>query len=154
MAEAAPGSAEPARRRQGEGGHHHGPRGGGPLGRFLGRFIAVALVGVLAAGLAAGLTTATARPAAASAFLVAATPSHGSVLPTAPQEVSLTFSEPVEVVGDGVAVVGPDGGRVDPGTVRRPRPEVVSVSLPGVVAVTRQGAYTVAWHVVSADSRP
>ena len=95
-----------------------------------------------------------ARPAAASAFLVAATPSHGSALPTAPQEVLLTFSEPVEVVGDGVAVVGPAGGRVDPGTVRRPRPEVVAVPLPGVVAVTRQGTYTVAWHVVSADSRP
>jgi len=95
-----------------------------------------------------------ARPAAANAFLVAATPSHGTALSTAPQEVLLTFSEPVEVVGDGVAVVGPDGGRVDPGTVRRPRPEVVSVPLPGVVAVTRQGTYMVTWHVVSADSRP
>jgi copper transport protein len=104
----------------------------------------ISVIGVLAA----------ARPAAASAFLVAATPAQGSALTTAPQEVLLTFSERVEVVGDGVAVVGPAGGRVDPGTVRRPRPEVVAVPLPGVVALTRQGTYTVAWHVVSADSRP
>jgi copper transport protein len=137
MAEAAAGARPPAR-----------PpallRATGVLAVLLGIIGVIGVIGILA----------TARPAAASAFLVAATPSHGSALTTAPQEVLLTFSERVEVVGDGVAVVGPAGGRVDPGTVRRPRPEVVAVPLPGVVAVTRQGTYTVAWHVVSADSRP
>jgi copper transport protein len=116
-----------------------------------GRWIRLGIAGILA--VLTGLLV-LARPAAASAYLVAATPSHESVVPAAPQEVVLVFSERVDVVGDGVAVVGPSGGRVDPGTVRRPRPEVVVVPLPGVVAVTRPGTYTVSWHVVSADSRP
>ncbi|HEU5160424.1 MAG TPA: copper resistance protein CopC [Streptosporangiaceae bacterium] len=122
-----------------------------PRTRWSGRLVAAAALAALLGAL--GLL-ATARPAAASAFLVAATPARGAVVTTAPPEVLLTFSEPVEVVGDGAAVVGPGGDRVDPGTVRRPRPEVVAVPLPGVVAVTRQGTYTVAWHVVSADARP
>jgi copper transport protein len=109
---------------------------------------------VLLAILVAGLGLATARPAAANAFLVAATPPDGSVLTTAPHEVQLTFSEPVEVAGPGVAVVGPDGARVDPGVVRRPRPEVITVRLPGLQVSSRQGTYTVRWRVVSADSRP
>jgi copper transport protein len=122
--------------------------------RFGRRAAAWAVAAALAVAAPAAALLGAARPAAAEAFLVATTPSHGSVVTTAPQEVVLIFSERVDVVGDGVAVVGPGGVRVDPGTVRRPRPEVVSVALPGVVAVTRQGTYTVSWHVVSADSRP
>jgi copper transport protein len=93
-----------------------------------------------------------ASPAAAHATLVGSTPANGTVLPVAPEEVRLSFSEPVQPVG--AAVLGPDGDRADDGTMRRPNDTTVVLRLPGLRVRAPSGTYTVTWRVISADTHP
>ncbi|HEV2375126.1 MAG TPA: copper resistance protein CopC [Streptosporangiaceae bacterium] len=91
-----------------------------------------------------------ASPADAHAVLVSSSPADGAVLKTAPARVSATFDEPVGVSSDSLRVFAPDGVRADTGgTVHGRNPDTITVVLqPGL----GHGTYTVAWHVVSADS--
>ncbi|WP_116212919.1 FixH family protein [Streptomyces olivoreticuli] len=111
-----------------------------------------ALLGMLLAALlcAAGPGAAT---ASAHAALTSTDPADGSVVPTAPQQVKLTFSEGVLLNGDSLRVLDPQGARVDEG---RPshvggRSGTAAVGLRGGIG---NGTYTVAWQAVSADSHP
>jgi copper transport protein len=71
------------------------------------------------------------------------------VLPLAPGSVRLVFNEPVDLVGRGVRVVGPDGRRAEREPVR------VSGSTVSVgVAATEPGTYLVIWRVVAKDTHP
>src|SRR5207248_7764125 len=73
----------------------------------------------LLAGLALGLLAALALPAgpaSAHAGLVRTQPVQGSVVPDAPAEVVITFTEHVTLVPGKIQVIGPDGKRVDRGT--------------------------------------
>lgn len=90
--------------------------------------------------------------ASAHAVLVATRPGSLSVLKTAPKQVTLTFGEQVQVTPRGVRVLGPDGAEADNGRAGHltGRGDTVGVGL----RATAQGTYTVAWHVVSADSHP
>lgn len=99
--------------------------------------IAVALIGPLAGR------------ASAHASLVGTDPSPDTTLDDSPSTVSVTFDEPVSVDLAGIRIYGPDGERVEQGSSRLvDGGRTVSVGLePG-----RQGTYTVAWTVVSADS--
>ncbi|MFF8843550.1 copper resistance protein CopC [Streptomyces sp. NPDC015127] len=110
---------------------------------------AVVLVGTLIGALLAG-----AGPAAAHAALLTSNPKDGAVVPTAPKEVTLTFSEQIAMGDDSIRVLEPSGKRADTaeirdlgsgGTVR------YGVSLH---AGLPDGTYTVAWQAVSADSHP
>lgn len=90
--------------------------------------------------------------ASAHAVLGSTQPHALSVLQTAPKQVTLTFGEQVQVTARGVRVLGPDGSEVDnrrAGHITG-RGDTVGVG----VTSTAQGTYTVAWHVVSADSHP
>lgn len=90
--------------------------------------------------------------ASAHAVLGATNPGSQSVLQKAPKQVTLTFGEQVQVTARGVRVLGPDGSEVDnhkAGHITG-RGDTVGVGL----KATAQGTYTVAWHVVSADSHP
>lgn len=109
-------------------------------------------IGVLAGALL--LVILLAVPARADAVLVGSTPVDGSVLPASPSEVQLVFSEPVRAVPDGLAVIGPDGDRVDDGVVRSPRPSVLVLRLPGLKVRSLTGTYTVTWRVVADDAHP
>jgi copper transport protein len=91
-----------------------------------------------------------AAPAEAHAALLKTDPAAGSVLDTAPKEVRLEFSEPVQLRFGGVRVFDARLGRVDRGQARMAAPAVAVVSL-GQLA---RGPYTVAWRVISADSHP
>jgi copper transport protein len=93
-----------------------------------------------------------AQPASAHAMLVGSDPSDRSWNATAPEQVTLTFNEPVEVVADGIRVFDADAQRVDTGSWSGPAdPEVVGVELP---ADLPDGGYVVTYRVVSADSHP
>src|SRR6266498_440881 len=95
-----------------------------------------------------------AGPATAHAVLVATTPAGFQVLDTAPREITLRFSETVDVSLAEVRLLGPRGA--DIGGVSRPaypagKPDTISVTVPKKLA---GGTYTVTYRVVSADSHP
>ncbi|GHC36214.1 copper resistance CopC/CopD family protein [Streptomyces cinnamoneus] len=110
---------------------------------------------LLAAVLAALLCTLTlgAGTASAHAALTSTDPADGSVVPSAPQRVELTFSEGVLLSADSVRVLDPRGERVDEGRPQHVdgRSESAAVTLRGGIG---DGTYTVAWQAVSADSHP
>ncbi|WEH34493.1 copper resistance protein CopC [Streptomyces sp. AM 4-1-1] len=114
---------------------------------------AAALLATLAC-LLFGLLLAGAGPAAAHAALTGSDPKDGAVVATAPEQVTLTFSEQVAMGADSIRVLDPTGERADTGgpldlqdgsTVRH------GVALRGGLP---DGTYTVAWQAVSADSHP
>ncbi|WDZ87154.1 copper resistance CopC/CopD family protein [Micromonospora cathayae] len=113
-----------------------------PVGRLL------ATVGLLVALTA--LLLVPAGPASAHAVLVSSSPSASSVVPSAPAEVVLTFSEAVRQVPDKVRVIAPDGSRADRG-----EPSfsggLVTVKVDPAGA---RGTYLVSYRVVSADNHP
>ena len=88
--------------------------------------------------------------AGAHAFLDHATPSVGSALERAPEQVSLRFSEPLEAAFSWVKVVDANGRQVDRGdkAVKGGDRTEMSVSLPTLPA----GKYRVQWRVLCADT--
>ncbi|MDT3398548.1 copper resistance protein CopC, partial [Streptomyces sp. B1866] len=130
------------RRHAREGVSGRAPRAARPL-PLLGALLA-ALFGLLALG---------ATPAAAHAALTGTDPADGSVLQTAPRQVSLTFSEGVLLSADSVRVLDPRGRRVEDGRARHldGRSNTAAVALH---AGLPDGTFTVAWQAVSADSHP
>ncbi len=93
-----------------------------------------------------------AGPALAHAALLSTDPEDGTVLPRAPQTVTLTFSERVGTSLGAVRVIDPTGERVDDGQpVRSDAGRKVTVALPDA---GEQGTYVLTWRVVSEDSHP
>lgn len=86
---------------------------------------------------------------AAHAELTAIVPSDGQVLDAAPDEVVLTWSEPVSLTG-GSARVLDDTATVVSGEARV---DGTTLTVPIDVALG-DGTYTVAWDVISLDSHP
>lgn len=89
----------------------------------------------------------TAPPALAHADLVAATPEPGSVVPTSPMEVRLSFSEEVEPRFSGFEIVGGDGRSLPVGEIAV---EGKAMAAP-LTETLAPGKYRVDWHVLSAD---
>ncbi|MGW4756614.1 copper resistance CopC/CopD family protein [Streptomyces chartreusis] len=92
-------------------------------------------------------------PASAHAALRGTDPEDGSVLKSAPRDITLTFTESVGLLEDSFRVLDPDGRRLRTGEPEHARggAETARVTLPAKLA---EGTYTVAWRVVSADSHP
>ncbi|MEV4535884.1 copper resistance protein CopC [Asanoa sp. NPDC049518] len=107
------------------------------------------IVAALVVGWAA-LFLAPAAPASAHAVLESTSPAANSVVPVAPPEVVLTFSEAVRQVPDKIHVVAPDGSRADTGA---PVFEDASVRIP-LKSGGANGTYLVNYRVISADSHP
>jgi copper transport protein len=91
-----------------------------------------------------------ASPASAHAALVASDPASGTVVPDAPNKVTLTFSESVQLISGKVQVLAPDGSRADQGP---PQQDGATVTIPLRTGGGR-GTYLVSYRVVSADSHP
>jgi copper transport protein len=108
-------------------------------------FICAALFTITAAAWAA--------PASAHAKLESSSPAPSSVVKVSPPQVVLHFDEDVETDFGSVRVYNATGERVDVGGARHPSsdPHDVAADLPAHLA---DGAYVVAWRVVSADSHP
>ncbi|MEU2333037.1 copper resistance protein CopC [Streptomyces sp. NPDC013172] len=98
-----------------------------------------------------GALLAGAGPASAHAALTGSDPAQGVVVPEAPDQVSLTFSENVSMNSNSIRVLDPRGKRVDTA-----KPDNLSATTYGVQLKSGlgKGTYTVAWQVVSADSHP
>jgi copper resistance protein C len=101
----------------------------------------------VAALLTVAATIATATPAFAHAKLIASTPTAGEALAAAPQQISLTFSEPVTPAANTVAIAGADGTAWTVGT---PAVAGAVVTVP-VQPAGPAGAYTLTWRVTSSD---
>lgn len=100
-----------------------------------------------------GISLAAAGNAEAHAALLSTDPAPNAILATAPRQVTLAFGEAVGIADDSIRVLGPSGQRVDEGRPRHGEggDATVRMALP---AGLRHGTYTVAWHVVSADTHP
>ena len=111
---------------------------------FRARIFAAAAAGSIA-------VLAIAPSALAHARLDASTPSNDEVLGRAPEQVVLTFSDPVETAFGSVRVYDGADRRVDDARTTRPNRNAVAVRL---ASNLNPGTYTVAWRVVPADSHP
>lgn len=90
-----------------------------------------------------------AATAHAHAFLDQAQPKVGSVVPAAPAEVRLQFSEALEPAFSSIRVLDANGRPVAAGAqVDREHPEVLRLALPQLAP----GAYVVHWRAVSVDT--
>ncbi|WP_406331246.1 copper resistance CopC/CopD family protein [Streptomyces sp. NBC_00203] len=91
--------------------------------------------------------------ASAHAALTGTDPQDGSVLKSAPRQITLTFSESVGLLDDSFRVLTPENRRVHTGAPGHAggRSDTARVSLPRGLGT---GTFTVAWRVVSADSHP
>ncbi|MEU1288744.1 FixH family protein [Kitasatospora sp. NPDC005856] len=110
--------------------------------------------GVLAVlGALLALMLASAGPASAHAILDSTDPAQNSVIGTAPQAVTLTFSESVSLSGDSVRVLDPNGKAVDTGNPAHADGKGNTARV-GLQSGLANGTYTVAWRAVSDDSHP
>lgn len=91
-----------------------------------------------------------AAPASAHAALVASDPSNGTIVPDAPNRVTLTFSESVQLLPGKIQVLTPDSARADQG---EPQSGGSTVTIPLRSGLGR-GTYLVSYRVISADSHP
>jgi copper transport protein len=97
-----------------------------------------------------GLFALPASPAAAHAALVRTSPVQGTVVPEAPKEIVVTFSEAVQPVKDKIKVIGPDGKQYQQGT---PTVSGSALHIPVRTGVPR-GTFVVGYRVISADGHP
>jgi copper transport protein len=114
-----------------------------PAARAGGRALVAALL------LGGALLVGTAAPAGAHATLVGTAPAADGVVEAVPTEVELRFDEPVGTVEGAIQVFGPDGDRVDLGTVDT---DDGGATLRAPIEADATGTYTVAWRVTSEDS--
>ncbi|MEE4596410.1 copper resistance protein CopC [Streptomyces sp. DSM 41524] len=112
----------------------------------------MAICGTLLAALLCALSVG-ANSASAHAALTSTDPADGSVVKTAPREVTLNFSEGVLLSGDSVRVLDPKGKRVDTGKTAHVDGKS-STAAAGLHSGLPDGTYTVAWKAVSEDSHP
>lgn len=105
--------------------------------------------GAVTAALAAAAALALPAAAAAHPRLLEAPSFAGATVASGPRAVALRFSEPVEPVGAGIRVTGPDGHDAAAGAVR---------SQGGILSrrvdARGRGTYAVEWVVVGHDGHP
>ncbi len=99
-----------------------------------------AVVGVILALL-------TASPAFAHAVLVASQPADRAMIPQPPQDITLTFNEPVSPVA--LVLVRPDGGSAKMNDVTT-KDQTLTIAVPGLA----NGTHLLSWRVISADGHP
>lgn len=107
----------------------------------------------LLAGLVLGLfavLASPASPASAHAAVISSNPAPGAVLPTAPSEVVITFSEVVTPVQAAISVIDPQGKKIATGPAR----EVGDQMHIPVRTDVSQGTFLVSYRVISADGHP
>ncbi|WP_370365890.1 copper resistance protein CopC [Catenulispora sp. GP43] len=105
------------------------------------------------AALVVAVLVAVAPGASAHATVVSTAPGDGQVVATAPSVVSVRFDEPVQMQFGALRVFSPSGSRVDEGSPSHPAGHSDTVEV-GLAPKLGRGTYTVAWHVISADSHP
>jgi copper transport protein len=107
------------------------------------RALIVALIGL-------GTVLLPAAPASAHAAMTTATPEPGSVVASAPAEITVTFTEGIRPVPDRTQVLAPDGKRIT-GDVTASGP---TLRIQIRRADQPLGTYLVSYRVISGDSHP
>ena len=110
-------------------------------------------LGLLLVALAAGLALAVgpASPAHAHAALESSAPAASSILDTPPTDITLNFDEPVTIEPGAIRLLDSSGGDVAIGLPEKGSdPTVITASVPEIP----DGAYVVAWRVISQDGHP
>ncbi|OZB87762.1 MAG: hypothetical protein B7X41_11700 [Microbacterium sp. 14-71-5] len=108
------------------------------------------VLAVLVAALVSVLGLAGAGPAAAHGEPVSTDPADGASVATAPDQVTLTFTDKAIALGTEVKVTAPDGSVVSTGD-----PQLGPTTVAQPLAPARPaGTYTVVWRVTSADGHP
>jgi copper resistance protein C len=107
-----------------------------------------------ALALAVGVLLAGAAPALAHNVLVSTDPPNGASVAVGPQQVRLTYDQPVQTGSvtafNTVTVTGPNGTRWETGTVTVEGNTVTAPLHP----LGPAGAYTIAYRILSADGHP
>jgi methionine-rich copper-binding protein CopC len=85
--------------------------------------------------------------AQAHAFLDRASPRVGSTVPSAPRELTLSFTQNLEPAFTTVQVTGPNGNRVDQG-----RAQISGNTMRVGIRAAGPGTYHVHWHALSVDT--
>ena len=91
-----------------------------------------------------------ATPAAAHADFTSSTPADGSIVDEAPSEISLRFTEGIDLQSDGIRLLDADGTPVALGPATA---DGATATVP-IEAELERGSYVVAWRAVSADGHP
>jgi copper resistance protein C len=87
------------------------------------------------------------QAASAHAHLDHSVPAVGSTVTTAPQDITLTFTQNLEPAFSGVEVDDASGARVDQG-----EPKISDNTMQIGLKSLTPGTYTVHWHAVSVDT--
>jgi len=93
-----------------------------------------------------------AAPASAHARLVSTTPAAGSIVRHSPPQVVIRFDDNVEIDFGSIRVFDAAGARVDLGGTHYASADDHAIAIP--LPHLADGAYVVAWRVVSDDSHP
>ena len=106
--------------------------------------------GVLMVFVAGAAAMSAAPPARAHAFLDHASPAVGSTVPTAPETVTMWFTQELEPAFTTATVTDASGNTVDrgPAQIDPKEPTVLRVALRKL----SPGTYTVSWHALSVDT--
>lgn len=107
-----------------------------------------AAVFIAIAGLVVALV-ATAGPAAAHAVVLSTSPEDGSVVDEAPQEISVTFNEPVTPSDEGTSLRSADGEVIPVDVAAADKSLVITPS-----EDLEEGTHLVGWRVTSDDGHP
>jgi copper transport protein len=89
-------------------------------------------------------------PAFAHAALVGSDPASDSIVPDAPNKITLTFSESIQLIPGKIQVLDPTGKRADQGD---PTVDGANVTIP-LRSGGGRGTYLLSYRVISADSHP
>ena len=102
------------------------------------------------AAVLAGAVTLGAPAAQAHAFLDHATPAVGSTVPTAPEAVTMWFTQELEPAFTTATVTDASGNTVDTGPAQVDPKD--STKLRVALKKLSPGTYTVSWHALSVDT--
>jgi len=108
--------------------------------------------GRLALILCLGIAGALVQTLFAHAELLRSEPAADAIVTSSPSRIRLTFSGPVDVTPEAIAVFDPSGTRVDRPPTSQSKDDVASVET--AVAALSPGTHTVRWRVVSDDGHP
>ena len=105
---------------------------------------------IVAAAVLAGAVTLVAPTVWAHAFFDHANPAVGSMVPTAPEAVTMWFTQELEPAFTTATVTDVSGNTVDrgPAQIDPKEPTVLRVALKKL----SPGTYTVSWHALSVDT--
>lgn len=108
------------------------------------------LAGLTALGFAVAAVAVSPAVAGLHIGLASSTPAKDSHITTAPAEIRLTFTGPIDVKTAGVELIAPDSTTVAVDSLRAV-PDSNRVAVAKILGKLKGGTYTVRWNAIAAD---